>query len=203
MIGEVPKGWEVGSILREADLLSGGTPKTDVAAYWNGTIPWASAKDVSQCGEAFLVSTERTITDLGVAKSATKIIPAFASVVVARGATTGRMTMFGESMAMNQTCYALRSKLEAPFSLYCHARHFMERLVQGAHGSVFETVTTSTFEATDVMLAPREVLHSFDQKVRPLFKRIRENIVQSRTLAALRDTLMPVLLSGSKNADDD
>jgi type I restriction enzyme S subunit len=83
-LGRIPKGWETGSILRQADLLSGGTPKTDVAAYWNGDVPWASAKDVSQCGEAFLVSTERTITKLGIEESSTKIIPAFATVVVAR-----------------------------------------------------------------------------------------------------------------------
>lgn len=196
-IGEVPKGWEVGSILREADLLSGGTPKTDVSAYWNGSISWASAKDVSQCGEAFLVSTERTITELGLGKSPTKIIPALSTVVVARGATTGRLTMFGDSMAMNQTCYALRSKVEAPFALYCHARHFIERLVQGAHGSVFETITTSTFEATDVLLAPKEVLFEFDKKVGPLFQKIRENIFQSRTLSTIRDTLLPWLLAGN------
>ena len=195
-LGNVPKGWSTGSILRQADLLSGGTPKTDVAAYWNGDLPWASAKDVSQCGEAFLVSTERTITKLGVDESSTKIIPELATVVVARGATTGRLTMFAHAMAMNQTCYGLRSKVDAPFALYCHARHFIERLVQGGHGSIFDTITTSTFEATDVLLAPKEVLRGFDKRVAPLFKQVQANIHQSRNLAALRDTLLPKLLTG-------
>lgn len=195
-LGHIPKGWEIGSILRQADLLSGGTPKTDVPAYWNGDVPWASAKDVSQCGEAFLVSTERTITKRGVEESSTKIIPANATVVVARGATTGRLTMFGHAMAMNQTCYGLKSKFDAPFALYCNARHFIERLVQGGHGSVFDTITTSTFEATDVLLAPKEVLLTFDEHVTPLFQQVRANLNQSRTLATLRDTLLPKLLSG-------
>lgn len=195
-LGHIPKGWDTGSILRQTDLLSGGTPKTDVPAYWNGDIPWASAKDVSQCGEALLVSTERMITKLGVEESSTKIIPEFATVIVARGATTGRLTMFGHAMAMNQTCYGLRSKFDAPFLLYCHARHFIERLVQGGHGSIFDTITTSTFEATDVLLAPKEVLLAFDKQVMPLFHQIRANLHQSRTLAILRDTLLPMLLSG-------
>ena len=195
-LGRIPKGWEIGSILRQADLLSGGTPKTDVPAYWNGDVPWASAKDVSQCGEAFLVTTERTITKLGVDESSTKIIPAFATVVVARGATTGRLTMFGHSMAMNQTCYGLRSKVDAPFVLYCNARHFIERLVQGGHGSIFDTITTSTFEATEVLLPPKQVLLAFDQQVAPLFQQVCANLHQSRTLATLRDTLLPKLLSG-------
>ena len=195
-LGHIPKGWETGSILRQADLLSGGTPKTDVPAYWNGDVPWASAKDVSQCGEAFLVSTARTITKQGVEESSTKIIPSNATVVVARGATTGRLTMFGHAMAMNQTCYGLRSKVGAPFALYCNARHFIERLVQGGHGSIFDTITTSTFEATDVLLAPKEVLLVFDKQVTPLFQQVHANLHQSRTLATLRDTLLPKLLSG-------
>jgi type I restriction enzyme, S subunit len=195
-LGHIPKGWETGSILRQADLLSGGTPKTDVPAYWNGDVPWASAKDVSQCGEAFLVSTERTITKQGVEESSTKIIPANATVVVARGATTGRLTMFGHAMAMNQTCYGLRSKVGAPFALYCNTRHFIERLVQGGHGSIFDTITTSTFEATEVLLAPKEVLLAFDKQVTPLFQQVHANLHQSHTLATLRDTLLPKLLSG-------
>ncbi len=46
-LGEIPKGWRVGPILETARLLSGGTPKTDRDEYWSGSIPWASAKDVS------------------------------------------------------------------------------------------------------------------------------------------------------------
>lgn len=195
-LGYIPKGWKVGSILRQADLLSGGTPKTDVPNYWNGDVPWASAKDVSQCGDAFLVSTDRTITKQGVDESSTKIIPALATVVVARGATTGRLTMFGHAMAMNQTCYGLHSKVGADFALYCNARHFIERLVQGGHGSIFDTITTSTFEATDVLLAPKEVLLAFDKQVMPLFQQVHANLLQSRTLATLRDALLPKLLSG-------
>ena len=201
-LGHIPKGWDTGSILRQADLLSGGTPKTDVPAYWNGDVPWASAKDVSQCGEAFLVSTERTITKQGVEESSTKIIPPTATVIVARGATTGRLTMFGHAMAMNQTCYGLRSKVGAPFALYCNTRHFIERLVQGGHGSIFDTITTSTFEATDALLAPKEILLAFDEQVTPLFQRIHANLHQSRTLATLRDTLLPKLLSGELSVAD-
>jgi type I restriction enzyme S subunit len=201
-LGHIPKAWKAGSILHQANLLSGGTPKTDVPAYWNGNVSWASAKDVSQCREAFLVSTERTITKLGIKESSTKIIPANSTVVVARGATTGRLTMFGHDMAMNQTCYGLRSKIGAPFALYCNARHFIERLVQGGHGSIFDTITTSTFEVTDVLLAPKDVLLAFDTQVTPLFQQVHANLHQSRTLANLRDTLLPKLLSGEIRVSD-
>src|SRR6266508_3640393 len=58
-MGEIPEQWTVGTILEQAELLSGGTPKTDREDYWDGGVPWASAGDVSQCDQTFLVSTER------------------------------------------------------------------------------------------------------------------------------------------------
>jgi type I restriction enzyme, S subunit len=92
-LGKIPKGWKVGPIVARANLLSGGTPKTDRKEYWNGDILWASAKDVSQCRETFLVDTDRSITERGLAESATQMIPRFCTVIVARGATTGRMAI--------------------------------------------------------------------------------------------------------------
>ena len=99
-------------------------------AYWGGNIAWASAKDVSQCPDAFLIGTERTITGRGLSESATRIIPKMATVVVARGATTGRFCMFGHEMAMNQTCYALSSAPGRAFWLNCAFGSLVEALVR-------------------------------------------------------------------------
>jgi type I restriction enzyme S subunit len=58
-LGEIPEGWEVGSLLEVADLLSGGTPNTSISDYWDGDIPWVSAKDVSAAHGRFVMDTER------------------------------------------------------------------------------------------------------------------------------------------------
>jgi len=201
-LGRIPMGWNVGPLLEQAQLLSGGTPKTDQPEYWNGSIPWASAKDISRCGKCFLISTERTITKLGLQESATQIIQALSTVVVARGATTGRMTMFGADIAMNQTCYALRSSLGCSFALYCQARQVMDDLVQTAHGSVFDTITTSTFQASKVVLPPRDALHRFERTSEPLFRQILAKEYESESLAAIRDALLPKLLCGELRVKD-
>jgi type I restriction enzyme S subunit len=203
-LGEIPVGWETGSILAQARLLSGGTPKTDCPEYWDGGVLWASAKDVSQCGDAFLVTSERTITRRGLSESATQLIPALSTVVVARGATTGRMVLLGGEMAMNQTCYALASTRSTPFALYCQLRHRIDDLVHSAHGSVFDTITTATFSASRFVLAPSSALKGFEKAVSPVFGRILQSTNESRTLGALRDTLLPKLISGElrvKNAE--
>ena len=99
-------------------------------------------------------------------------------------------------MAMNQTCYALSSKTETPFALHCHLRQRIDDLVYAAHGSVFDTITTSTFESVRFVLPPDRVLAAFENVVSPLFSRVLAASEESRTLAALRDRLLPKLLSG-------
>src|SRR5438128_4311928 len=118
-----------------ARLISGGTPKTEIADYWDGDIPWANAKDVSQCADLFLTATERRITDRGLDESATRIVPKLSTVVVARGATTGRFRLFGRDMAMNQTCYALQTRNKRPFWLATAFAGLVDALVHAAHGS--------------------------------------------------------------------
>ncbi|MBK9472865.1 MAG: restriction endonuclease subunit S [bacterium] len=201
-LGEIPRGWSVGPLLAQAQLLSGGTPKTACDEYWGGGVAWASAKDVSQCAETFLTTTERTITEKGLHESATQLIPALATAVVARGATTGRMVMFGRAMAMNQTCYALVSSLNTPFVLHCQFRDAIDRLVHAAHGSIFDTITTSTFESSRFVLPPSGALQGFERIVAPAFRRVLFASEESSSLAALRDTLLPKLISGELRVHD-
>lgn len=201
--GLVPRGWRTGSILEIANLLSGGTPKTDKAEFWGGDIAWASAKDVSQSSGSVLVTTERTITAAGLERSATKLIPRLATVVVARGATTGRMVILGQEMAMNQTCYGLASKLGAPVALFCLLRHEIDTLVNAAHGSVFNTITTSTFFGSIVVHPSNEVLARFESIGSVLFEQIIETTARIRTLSILRDTLLPRLISGQLRMPED
>jgi len=201
-LGDIPAGWSTGTILEQATVLSGGTPRTDRADYWDGGIPWASAKDVSQCGQAFLVATERTITSKGLEESATQVIPTLSTVVVARGATTGRMVLLGQDMAMNQTCYALETTTGTPFALHCRLRREIDALVHAAHGSVFDTITTKTFSASKVVVVPPLVVRSFEQQISPVFQRILKSIEESVSLAALRDALLPKLISGDLRVQD-
>jgi type I restriction enzyme S subunit len=201
-LGAIPKKWTAGAILEQAALLSGGTPKTDRADYWDGDILWASAKDVSQSGQTFLISSERLITAKGLEESATQLVPAFSTVVVARGATTGRMVLLGKEMAINQTCYALKSSGDTPFALHCLLRQAIAALVHAAHGSVFDTITTSTFSASKILLAPPGLMRAFEQIVSPLFRRILVGTEECVSLAAVRDTLLPKLISGELRVRD-
>ncbi|ATB26892.1 restriction endonuclease subunit S [Melittangium boletus] len=84
-------------------LQGGGTPPRDEPRYWNGTIPWASVKDL---GVSRLVSTVERISPGGVEASATRIIKA-GHVVVATRMAIGRASILEVDAAINQDLKAL------------------------------------------------------------------------------------------------
>ena len=198
----LPEGWKRKPLLEHARLISGGTPKTEESAYWDGSILWASAKDVSQCADRFLIATERTITERGLEESATRRVPALSTVMVARGATTGRHCLLGREMAMNQTCYALQTTDNSPFWLACSFTHLVGGLVHGAHGSVFDTITTTTLQSARTVFGGRKVVDAFEGVVKPIYERILGLVEENANLRDLRDTLLPKLISGELRIKD-
>ncbi len=195
-------GWEVGSVLEFADLLSGGTPRTSEASYWNGDIDWVSAKDVSNAGGAFLLETEKKITQAGVDNSSTKLLPAKTTIVTARG-TVGAYCMLGRAMTMNQTNYGLKAKDSVgDYFVYFTLKHLIEQLRQQSHGTIFDTITTKTFQSTTCVQPPQTIIRKFEEQVTPFMDAVLNNQEISRTLAALRDALLPKLINGELRVKD-
>jgi type I restriction enzyme, S subunit len=195
-IGKVPTGWEVCPLSEKIQLLSGGTPKTSESTYWDGDVPWYSVRDAPTETDVWVVQTDKSVTELGIANSAAKIFPEKTTIISARG-TVGKLALTGVPMAMNQSCYGIHGiSGYGNFFTYYLVREATVRLQQNAHGSVFDTITTRTFESSDCVFPNKELTIAFDEAVEPLLSKIRANLHQSRTLAALRDTLLPKLLSG-------
>jgi type I restriction enzyme S subunit len=195
-LGEIPVSWEVASFADTVEIIGGGTPKTSVAEYWDGDIPWFSVIDAPQESDIWVIGTEKKITLAGVENSSTRILTEGMAIISARG-TVGRVALVGVPMAMNQSCYGLRGKKsELGFFTYFATRALVSDLQQRTHGSVFDTITRDTLKSVIVVSPPERVIQAFEKSVAPILERIRESIFESQTLAALRDTLLPNLLSG-------
>ena len=194
--GHIPKGWEVCSLAKKIELLSGGTPKTSEPSYWDGDIPWYSVKDAPSETDVWVIQTEKCITKLGIKNSAAQILPKGSTIISARG-TVGKLALVGSPMAMNQSCYGVRGvKGYGDFFTHFVLRQATTSLQQRTHGTVFDTITRQTFETLDCIFPPENLTQIFDRAVSPLLTQIHANLHQSRTLATLRDTLLPELLSG-------
>lgn len=100
----VPDGWRVarlGDVLDSAP--GGGTPARGIEDYWQGTIPWATVKDM---GASTLERTTEFITEAGVAASSTRVIPA-GTVLLATRMAVGAVTWTACDTAINQDLKAL------------------------------------------------------------------------------------------------
>jgi type I restriction enzyme S subunit len=195
-LGEIPEGWEVGSILDFADLLSEGTPKTSVSEYWDGGVPWVSAKDVTSSNGTFILTTEKTITQKGIEKSNAKLLPMFTTVVTARG-TVGNVCILSKEMAINQTNYGLKSKYDyRDFFLFLTVLNLIQDMKQNAYGTVFDTITTKTFRRIQTILPSTSAIKSFENIIYSLMPKILSNLEESQNLSSIRNSLLPKLMSG-------
>lgn len=201
-LGPIPEGWELKPIVESVHLLSGGTPKTSESTYWDGGIPWFSVKDAPSDSDAWVIETERTVTQQGLDNSAAHVLPERTTIISARG-TVGRLALTGVPMAMNQSCYGIRgSKGYSDIYTYYIMRRATGQLQRHTHGTVFDTITRKTFETLHQITSPPCLSVAFDGVVAPLFEKMRANLLQSQVLSRQRDTLLPKLLSGELRVPD-
>jgi type I restriction enzyme S subunit len=72
-----------------------------------------------------------------------------------------------------------------------------EEILSRANGSTFLEISKASFRPIPVVTPPRTVFEAFDKMAGPLHGRVVSNERESRTLATLRDTLLPSLTSGA------
>ena len=82
-------------------VTSGGTPKSTVAEYYGGAIPWLNTKEIN-FGRIW--KTEKTITNLGLENSSAKWISENSVIVAMYGATAGKSTIAKIPLTTNQAC---------------------------------------------------------------------------------------------------
>jgi type I restriction enzyme S subunit len=194
-LGLVPMGWNKLAFTDTVKVIGGGTPKTSMPEYWDGDIPWFSVVDAPTITDVFVIDTNKHISVQGLNNSSTKLLAEGTTIISARG-TVGRLALVGREMAMNQSCYGLRGKADDAYFTYFSTYRLVESLKQRSHGSVFDTITTETMKGVFVVYPNAEAIHAFETVLHPVMSRIKTNLEQAQTLANLRDTLLPRLISG-------
>lgn len=195
LVDGLPKGWRMGNVLEIATLLSGGTPKTSEPEYWDGDINWISAKDITSSNNQFIIETEKTITELGIKKSAAKLLPTYTTIISARG-TVGNFCILPKEMAISQSNYGLKSNSNFDLFLFLLVKDMILMMKAFAYGAVFDTITTRTFQAMEMTIPDNQTIEKFEEFVRPIYSKILTNQLQIQSLTQTRDTLLPRLMSG-------
>jgi type I restriction enzyme, S subunit len=202
-LGEIPASWKMAPIGELATIVGGSTPSTRESLFWNGGVHhWATPKDLSNLREPVLLDTERKITDLGLAQIGSGMLPV-GTVLLSSRAPIGYLAIAEIPVAINQGFIAMnpRDGVSNLF-LLSWARWAHEQIVSRANGSTFLEISKSAFRPIPVICPPFSVLGMFEKLVRPLYLRVVVNVRESVTLRALRDALLPKLISGELRIRD-
>ena len=93
--------WPMVKLGEVAEVVSGGTPKTSIAEYWDGDVPWVTPKDLSNRSNLWISSGSRSITELGLAKSGAILLPR-KTVLWSSRAPIGLVAIASNPIATNQ-----------------------------------------------------------------------------------------------------
>lgn len=202
-LGEIPEGWRCSTIGEEVTVCGGSTPSTKEPAFWEGGQHcWATPKDLSSLRFPVLLDTERKITNAGLARISSGLLPV-GTVLLSSRAPIGYLAITEVPTAINQGFIAMKCDGVLPnvfVLLWC--RENMDAIVGNANGSTFLEISKSNFRPLRVVVPSNEVLTNFSKLAAPLYRQLAENEHESRTLAKLRDTLLPKLISGELRVKD-
>ena len=196
-LGHIPTGWAVKPVGEVVECVGGGTPSTKESKYWEvGVHHWTTPKDFSSLQAPILLDTDRKLTDAGIAKISSGLLPA-GTLLLSSRAPVGYLAIAAMPVGINQGFIAMKCNERASnyFMLnWCQTN--MAEIESRATGTTFAEISKQNFRPIPVVLPSKELVTAFTAKVAPLYKQITANLHQSRTLATLRDTLLPKLLSG-------
>ena len=200
--GHIPKGWTIQPVGEVVDCVGGGTPSTAELKYWEGgTHHWTTPKDFSALQAPVLLDTDRKLTNAGIAEISSGLLPV-GTLLLSSRAPVGYLAIAAMPVAINQGFIALKCNDRASnFFMLNWCQTNMAEIESRATGTTFAEISKQNFRPIRVVLPPKQLMTAFTAKVAALYAQITANLHQSRTLATLRDILLPKLLSGALPVD--
>ena len=196
-LGEVPRGWRVMPVGDAIEAVGGATPDTKNEAFWEPPVHcWTSPKDLSGIAAPVLLDTERKVSDQGLAKIGSGLLPS-GTLLMSSRAPIGYLALAQVPLAINQGYIAmLPGGLLPPLYMYFWCRHNMDNIKGRANGSTFMEISKKAFRPIPVLVPTNDLVTAFTATTEALFARLTASEHQAQTLSTLRDTLLPRLISG-------
>lgn len=191
-LGKIPNNWEIKQIGKEYKTYLGGTPSRNEEKYWNGKIPWLNS---GKTNELRITKASEYVTELGLEKSSTKLMPQYTTVLAITGATLGQVSMLGSEMCANQSVVGIYSDKNPEYVFYL-MKDKIQKLIQSASGGAQQHINKDIVNEMKFVLPADTMLNDFKNIIRPINKEIFNLLYKNHTLKQTRDILLPRLISG-------
>ncbi len=196
-LGAIPKGWEVADIQSLCvSITSGGTPTRGNQAFWEGgTIPWYKTGELH---DGPLIDSKEYITETAICNSSAKLWPA-GTILFALYAspTVGRLGVLTKPGTANQAAAGLIVKPEygVPFLKHTliEARGALKTIAVGA---AQQNINQQVLKTHRIMVPSTAAAGCYSRLMATCEDQQAVRAKEIRNLTALRDTLLPKLVSG-------
>jgi type I restriction enzyme S subunit len=192
-LGLVPRGWRVRAIDETCVLGRGSSPRP-IQKFMGGDVPWIKIADATASDGMFVFETKEMIIQDGV-RNSVKVSPG--DLIMSNSASCG-ITVFVElhGCIHDGWLYFKNYQHISKNFLFFWLRKIADHLVHIADGSVQKNLNIALVSKQRIVCPSAESLQAFERVAGPTLSRVRENCIQAQTLASLRDTLLPRLISG-------
>ncbi len=195
----VPEGWkpcELGSLASKIE--GGGTPSRNEPLFWGGNIPWATVKDLKGVR---LSVTQEYISQLGLDKSASKLIPANTLIIASRMAV-GKAVVFDKSVSINQDLKAFYPKpsIETEYLLHWYLSK-AEIIENMGTGSTVKGIKLDDIKTLPIDLPPLPEQQKIAAILTSVDEVIEKTQAQINKLKDLKTGMMQELLTRGVGVD--
>ena len=194
-LGMIPKGWEVNRVKDFGDVITGKNPAKKSPEHFGDVIPFITPTDFKDYGK-HIVSANRYISELGIKKLNKNILPINSVIVTCIGSDMGKVALSKTQSLTNQQINSLKS--EHYLYMYCFfiSNYTLLKRMAG-DGTTMPIINKSSFENIKVIYPSKILLNDFEKLINDYDEQILSNTLENLTLAQLRDTLLPQLISGA------
>ncbi|WP_249318454.1 restriction endonuclease subunit S [Yeguia hominis] len=189
--------WETGTISNLGTVIGGSTPsKARPEYYTKNGIAWITPKDLSINKSKFITHGESDITELGLKNSSATVMPE-GTVLFSSRAPIGYIAIAAGNITTNQGFKSVVPNAEIGTAyVYYYLKQNLSMIERLASGSTFKEVSGGTMKSVPAIVPDSKTIQEFNNFCLPIFEQQKVLETQNRTLAGLRDSLLPKLMSG-------
>lgn len=195
----LPTGWVTKPVRDFARCELGGTPSRANPDFWGGSVPWINSGAVNSFR---IVSPSEFLSESGWQQSSTKMPPLHTTVLAITGATLGQVSRTEIETCANQSVVGIVADPELNNFIYCAVKESIDELISHQTGGAQQHINKRNVEEHQLIWPSSDILNAFDLESRALFGKIAQLLFENQTLATLRDSLLPRLMSGDLRVGD-
>ena len=191
--GVQPSEWENAPLGSFVEIKRGGSPRPIQDFLSDSGLRWLKISDVTSLSSPFVLEIKEHIKEEGLRKT---VFLHAGELVLSNSATPGIPKILDVDTCIHDGwLYFPKSEL-SKYYLYLFFKHIRKELVALGNGSVFTNLKTDILKAFPATKADESTLKEFDALVTPLFDAMLNADRENFKLAAMRDALIPKLMSG-------